>query len=74
MAPPPPDVAQNHLYERLGLLLPKQVVAEDTLTTTSSLGGSSGFSSYTNGEHHSDGDSLSPVTGRGKNIELSITA
>lgn len=69
--PPPPDVAQSHLYERLGLLLPKQAYADDA---TSSLGGSSGFSSYAPGDPNiSDVDSLSPVPcGNGEYIRMSI--
>lgn len=64
--PPPPDVAQSHLLERLGLLLPKQMTpCEDTITTNSSIGGSSGFSSYANGDHTSDVGSLSPSPAHG---------
>ena len=67
--PPPPDVAQSHLLERLGLLLPKQMTpCEDTITTNSSIGGSSGFSSYANGDHTSDVGSLSPSPAHGNTL------
>ena len=65
--PPPPDVAQCHLFERLGLLLPKQPLpAEGTLTTGSSIGGSSGFSSFANGDYQSDVGSVSPGPAHGR--------